>query len=152
GAAALEVLGRERLFAIFLEPRGPADAEDVLPHAAPDPVLRVPQGEESGLKAKRFALLVDAVLAREVVERQLHVMQLGPEVHVIREAHRLAGSGLVVDHLYLAVADIVDAVDLAHHGRAIDLQTEALLNRKRAQSADELHSRTARQAHLHRHR
>src|SRR5437773_7444478 len=67
-------------------------------------------------------------------------MQLGPEVHVIREAHRLAGSGLVVDHLDLAVADIVDAVDLADHGRAIDLQTEALLNRKRAQAADELHS------------
>src|SRR3989442_10125889 len=70
GAAALEVFFGQRLLAIFLETRGPADAEDVLPHAAPDPVLRVPERKESRLKAERVALLVDAVLAGEVVEGQ----------------------------------------------------------------------------------
>ena len=114
GAAALEIFVGEGLLAIFLESRRPADAEDVLPHAAPNPVLRVPEREESRLKAERVAVLIDSVLARKVVEGELHVMQVRPEVHLVGEAHRLAGAGLVIDDLDLAVADVIDTVDLAH--------------------------------------
>src|SRR5438132_11423749 len=41
GAAALEIFVGEGLLAIFLESRRPDDAEDVLPHTAPNQVLRV---------------------------------------------------------------------------------------------------------------
>src|SRR5487761_1345055 len=57
GTAALEVLGAERLLSIFLEARRLADGEDILAHVPPDPVLRVPEGEESRLKAEGFAFV-----------------------------------------------------------------------------------------------
>src|SRR5438132_349706 len=140
GAAALQVVLGQRLLAIFLQPGRPPDAEDVLSHPAPHPVFRVPEGKEPRLEAKWFALLVKAVLAREVVERELHVVQLGPKVHLVREAHGLAGTGLVVDDLDLAVAHVVDPVDLADDLGAVDLQPKSLLDRERAHAADELHA------------
>src|SRR5712692_7523978 len=53
GPAALEVLRGQRFLAVLLQPGRPADAEDVLAHAAPHPVLRIPKRKESRLKAKR---------------------------------------------------------------------------------------------------
>ena len=139
--ASLEVFSGQRLFPILLQTRRPADGEDVLPHAAPDPVLRVPQRQETGLKSERVALVVDSVLAREVVQRQLDVVQLRTEIHLIRDPHVLARAGLVVDDLDLAVADIVDAVDLAYDLDSVQLEVESLLDGQGAQAADELHSR-----------
>src|SRR5213594_3993938 len=75
-AAALEVLVRQRPLAIFLQTRGPADAEDVLSHPSPHPVLRVPQGKEPGLEAEWLAFVVEAVPACQVVEGELDVVQL----------------------------------------------------------------------------
>src|SRR3981189_1878897 len=68
GSTALQVLFRQELLAIFLEARGAADAEDVLPHAAPHPILRVIEGEIPRREAERLALLVEALPARDVVE------------------------------------------------------------------------------------
>src|SRR2546426_6310248 len=135
-AAALQVVLGQRPLAVLLQPGRPADAEDVLSHAGPSPVLRVPERQEPGLEAEWFALLVKTVLAREVVERELHVIQLRPEVHLVGEAHRLARAGLVVDYLDLAVAHVVDPVDLADHLGAVDLQAKPLLDRERAHAAD----------------
>src|SRR5207245_8014106 len=66
-ATALEIAGLQHLLAVLLEAGRPADGEDVLPHRPPDPVLRVPQRKESRLEAERFALVVDAVLACQLV-------------------------------------------------------------------------------------
>src|SRR2546422_1554625 len=90
GPAALEVLRTQGFLAVLLEARRAADAEDVLAHAAPDPVLGIPEREEPRLEAKRLAFVVEAVFARQVVERQLHIVKLRAEVHLIGEAHRLA--------------------------------------------------------------
>jgi hypothetical protein len=140
-AAAIQVFLGQKLLAIFLEARGPADAEDVLPHAAPHPVLRVVKREEPRSEAERLALLVEAFPARDVVEGELHVVQLRSEVRLVGVLHRLARAGLVVDDLHLAVADIVDAVDLADNLRAVELKAEPALDRNRAQPANELHAR-----------
>src|SRR2546428_13081555 len=88
GAAALQVVLGQRLLAVLLQPGRPADAEDVLSHAAPYPALRVPERQEPGLEAEGFALLVKTVLAREEVERQLHSIHLRPDVHRVAEGHR----------------------------------------------------------------
>src|SRR5256885_11711914 len=70
-AAALQVVGRERLLAVLLQPGRVADAEDVLAHPAPDPILGVPEGKEARLKRERLALVVHAVLACQVVQGEL---------------------------------------------------------------------------------
>src|SRR5437660_10987485 len=88
GAAALEIFVGEGLLAIFLESRRPADAEDVLPHAAPNPVVRVPEREQSRLKAEGAAVLVSSVLPRPGVERELHVPQAHPEGHPVSRTAR----------------------------------------------------------------
>src|SRR5438105_7113640 len=75
-AAALQVVGGERLLAVLLQPGRVPDAEDVLAHPAPHPVLRVPEGQEPRLKCERLARVVHAVLASQVVKGELHVMQL----------------------------------------------------------------------------
>src|ERR1700686_3422570 len=67
-AAALQILFRQQLLAIFLEARGAADAEDVLAHAAPDPVLRVIEREVPRRESERLALLVEALPARDVIQ------------------------------------------------------------------------------------
>src|SRR5438874_5255660 len=85
-AAALQVVGRERLLAVLLQPGRVADAEDVLAHPTPHPVLWIPEGQEARLKRERLALVVHAFLAGQVVERELHVMELRAEVHVVCEA------------------------------------------------------------------
>ena len=90
GAAAIEVILRQRPFAVLLQAGRPADAEYVLAHASPDPVLRIPEREKPRLEPERLPFVVETVLAGEVVQRQLHVMKLGPEVHLVCEAHRLA--------------------------------------------------------------
>src|ERR1700682_2177746 len=82
GAAAVEVLGRQQLLAVLLQARGAPDAEDDLAHVAPDPFLRVPKRQEPRLESKRFAFLVDTVLAGEVIERQLDVVQLRSEIRL----------------------------------------------------------------------
>src|SRR5882672_5645508 len=64
-ATALEVFSRQRFLAIFLEARGFSDAEDVLAHVPPDPVLRVPERQEARLKAQRLAVVIDPEPARE---------------------------------------------------------------------------------------
>src|SRR2546427_11119521 len=61
GPAALEVFRGQGLLAVLLQAGRAADAEDVLAHAAPDPVLRIPEREEPRLEAKRFAFVVEAV-------------------------------------------------------------------------------------------
>src|SRR5216684_555710 len=136
----LEVAAVENLLAVLLETRGAAHREDVLAHRAPDPVLRIPEGQESRLKAERLALVVEAVLAGQVVKGELHVVKLGPEVCLVSPAHRLARARLVVDDLDLAVADVVDAVDLADDLGAVELQMEAPLERERPQAAHRLHA------------
>src|SRR5258708_16288264 len=83
-AAALEVGRVKHLLPIFLETRRAADGEDVLSHRAPDPVLRVPEGQEPRLESERLTLVVESVLAREVVARELHVVHLAAEVHLAR--------------------------------------------------------------------
>src|SRR5258706_5005731 len=79
-AVAVEFFCGEQRLAIFLEAGGAPDAEDVLPHPAPDPVFRVPEGKEPWLETKRLPFFVHPVLAREVVERQLDVVQLRAEI------------------------------------------------------------------------
>ena len=140
-ATALEIAGLQHLLAVLLEAGRPADGEDVLPHRPPDPVLRVPQRKESRLEAERFALVVEAVLACQVVKGELDVVQVLAEVRLVRPAHRLARAGLVIDDLNLAVADVVDAVDLADDVGSVELKMEAPLQRQRPQSADRLHPR-----------
>src|SRR6266446_3505261 len=140
GPAALEVGRLKHLLPIFLETRRAADGEDVLSHRAPDPVLRVPEGQEPRLESERLTLVVESVLAREVVERELHVVHVGAEVHLVRPPHRLARASLVVDDLDLAIADVVDSVDLADDLRPVQLQVEALLERERPEAADVLHA------------
>src|ERR1700680_5148580 len=105
-AAALEIPCIEHLLAVLLEAGRPADSEDVLAHRAPNPILRIPERQESRLEAKRFALVVEAVLAGEVVQGKLHVVELGAEVSLVSPTHRFPRSGLVVDDLDLAVADV----------------------------------------------
>src|SRR3977135_1581568 len=61
-AASVQILGRQQPLAIILETGGPTHAEDVLAHPAPYPVLRVPQGEESGLEAEGLAFFIPPVL------------------------------------------------------------------------------------------
>src|SRR5438067_1012369 len=78
-AAALQVVGRERLLAVLLQAGRVADAEDVLAHPTPHPILRVPEGKEARLKRERLALVVHAFLAGQVVQRELHVMELWAE-------------------------------------------------------------------------
>src|SRR2546422_657925 len=141
GPAALEVFRGQGLLAVLLQAGRAADAEDVLAHAAPDPVLRIPEGEEPRLEAKRFAFVVEAVFARQVVERQLHIVKLRAEVHLIGEAHRLAGARLVVDDLHLTIAHVVDAVDLADDLDPVELEMKPLLDRERAEASYELHAR-----------
>ena len=138
GAAALEVLVRQHLLAVLLEPGRPADAEDVLPHVPPDPVLRVPQREKARLKTERLAVVIDAESAREVVQRQLNVRHLRPEVRFVGVLHRLARAGLVVDDLHLAVADVVDPVDLADDLDAVQLEVKSPLHVESSQAADQL--------------
>src|SRR3982074_1274224 len=65
--AALEVAIREHPLAIFLEPRRLPDAEDPLADRPPHPFLRIPERKEAGLVAQRFALVVEAEPACEVV-------------------------------------------------------------------------------------
>src|SRR5713101_6263089 len=139
-AAALEVGRFKHLLPIFLETRRTADGKDVLSHRAPDPVLRVPERQESRLKSKRFALVVESVFACEVVEGELHVVHVGAEVHLVGPPHRLARTRLVVDDLDLAIAHIVDTVDLADDLSTVQLQMKAPLERERAQPADRLHA------------
>src|SRR4029077_16586237 len=57
--APLEVFPRQRLLAIFLQARRLSDAEDVLAHVPPDPVLRIPERQEARLKAQRLAVVID---------------------------------------------------------------------------------------------
>src|SRR5262249_41950425 len=134
-AAALQVFICEQALSILLQSRGLADAEDDLADRSPHPFLRVPQRKEARLEAKRHALVVEAKPTREVVEGELHVVELRPEVGLVRPAHALAGAGLVVDDLDLAIADVVDAVDLADDLDPIELQVETLLQRDRPQPA-----------------
>src|SRR5258708_22925151 len=68
GPAAVEVLTREQPLAIVLESGGVANAEAHLPHIAPDPFLRGPQRQEPRLEAERLALLVESLLASDVVK------------------------------------------------------------------------------------
>src|SRR5438270_4849685 len=70
-AAALQVVGSERLLAVLLQPGRVPDAEDVLAHPTPHPVLRIPQRQEARLKRERLALVVHAILAGKVVQREL---------------------------------------------------------------------------------
>jgi len=58
------------------------------------------------------------------VERELHVVQLGPKYISTRSASACQ-TGLVVDDLDLAIAYVVDPVDFADHVGAIDLQANA---------------------------
>src|SRR5258708_3507408 len=136
GPAAVEVLTREQPLAIVLESGGVANAEDDLPHIAPDPFLRVPQRQEPRLEAERLALLVESLFAGDVVKSELHVVELRPEVRFVGVFHGLARAGLVVDHLDLAIADVVDSVDLSDDVGPIQLQPEATLGRKRPQAPD----------------
>src|SRR5205814_3546875 len=101
-AAALEILIAEQSLAVLLQAGGLAHAEDDLADRAPHPFLRVPERQEPRFESKRVALVVEAEAARHVVEGELHVVQLGPEVGLVRPAHALAGAGLVVDDLDLA--------------------------------------------------
>src|SRR5712691_3961756 len=139
-AAALEVGRFENLLAVLLETRRAPHGEDVLAHRAPDPIFGIPERQESGSEAERLALVVETVLAGQVVERELHVIHVWTEVHLVSPPHRLARARLVIDDLDLAIADIVDAVDLAHDLGPVELQMEALLERERAQAADVLHA------------
>ena len=139
-SAALEVTGLEHLLSIFLQAGRTPHREDVLAHRTPHPILRVPQRQEPRLESERLSLVVESVLAGQVVESQLDVIQLGPEVGFVRPAHRLAGAGLVVDDLDLAVANVVDAVDLAHDLGPVQLEMEAPFERKRAHAPDRLHA------------
>src|SRR6266852_8943402 len=75
GPAAVQVLGGQRLLAVLLEPSRPADAEDVLTHAAPNPVLRIPERKKPGLESERAPLIVDPRATREVVQGQLNVVE-----------------------------------------------------------------------------
>src|ERR1700687_5252338 len=138
--AAVQVFGCQQPLAIFLEARRAADAEDVLPHAAPDPILRVPEGEEAWLESERLSFLVDAVLAGQVVERELDVVQLGTEICLVGVLHRLARARLVVDDLHLAIADVVDSVDLAYDLRTVKLEAEPNLGVDGAEPSNELHA------------
>src|SRR5258708_39099440 len=80
GPAAVEVLTREQPLAIVLESGGVANAEDDLPHIAPDPFLRVPQRQEPRLEAERLALLVESLFAGDVAKIELHLADLRPEL------------------------------------------------------------------------
>src|SRR3977135_728189 len=140
GAAAVEILGGQELLAILLETRGPADAEDDLPHVAPDPFLRVPEREELWREPTCLAFLVHTFPTSHVVEGELHVIQLRPKVGLVGVLHRFPRSGLVVHDLDLAVADVVDAVDLADELRTLELQAEPDLRVDGAQAADLLHA------------
>src|SRR5258708_14141862 len=125
GPAAVEVLTREQPLAIVLESGGVANAEDDLPHIAPDPFLRVPQRQEPRLEAERLALLVESLFAGDVVKSDLHVVELRPEVRFVGVFHGLARAALVVDHLDLPIADVVDSVDLSDDVGPIQLQPQA---------------------------
>jgi len=113
GAAPLEILLRQQPLAILLQAGRLPHAEDHLTDRPPHPLLRVPEGEEARLQPKGLALVVEAEPARDVVERELDVIQLRAEIRLVGPAHGFAAAGLVVDHLDLSVADVVDAVDLA---------------------------------------
>src|SRR5947209_4035560 len=139
-AAALQVTGLEDLLSIFLQAGRPPHGEDVLAHRAPYPVLRVPQRQEPWLESERLSLVVESVPAGEVIKGQLDVIQLGSEVRLIRPAHRLARTRLVVDHLHLAVAHVVDAVDLAYDLGPVQLEVEPPLEGQGAHAADRLHA------------
>src|SRR5487761_175052 len=140
-AAALEILWCQHLLAILLEPRGLPDAEDVLSHVSPDPILRVPERQKSRLKPQRFALVVNPVPACEVIEGELHVRHLRAEVLLVCVFHRLARTRLVVDDLDLAVAHVIDPVDLADDLHAIELEVESPLDVERSQAPDHLQAR-----------
>src|ERR1051326_8384630 len=139
-AAALEVFLGQQALPVFLEAGRQADAEDDLPDRAPHPLLRVPEREEARLESERIALVIEAEAAGEVVEGELHVVELGPEVRLVSPAHALAAARLVVDHLDQPVADVVDAVDLADDLDSVELEMEALLERDRAEAPHPLHA------------
>src|SRR4029077_11115990 len=91
------------------------------------------------IEAEGLALVVEPETASEVIQSELDVVQLGPEVRLVRPAHGLAAAGLVVDHLDHAIADVVDAVDLPDDLRAVELQVEPALERDGSEPAHALH-------------
>src|SRR4029077_713848 len=90
-------------------------------------------------ESERLTFVVESVLTGKVVEGELDVVHVRAEVHLVGPPHRLTGSRLVVDDLDLAIADIIDAIDLAHDLCPVELQMETLLERERAEAADVLH-------------
>ena len=87
---------------------GPAGSSAVI-----TPVLRIPDGEKPWLQPQWLTLLVDALETGQVIDGELHVVQLLAKVGTVVTVRGVTVPGLVVDNLARALAGVVDAVDLS---------------------------------------